>query len=96
MAEQPKPVISFVVPYHQQLIAIPFEEHGELFVLYSTDPAEARAEIARRCPRDARHLAGAWKAIDPDLDWDTMADELDRIRHESTPTPPIDLDELDL
>jgi len=25
-----------------------------------------------------------------DLDWEAWADELDRIRHESPPTPPID------
>jgi hypothetical protein len=78
------------------LIAIPFEENGELFVIYFTDAAEARAAMAKRRPGDGRHLAGAWKDIDKDLDWDTLADELDRIRHESTPTPPIDLDELDL
>ena len=33
-------------------------------------------------------LAGSWS----DLDWDDMIRQLDRIRHESTPTPPIDLD----
>ena len=30
-------------------------------------------------------LAGAWS----DLDWDEAEKELDRIRHESNPTPPI-------
>jgi hypothetical protein len=30
-------------------------------------------------------LAGAWS----DLDWDEAAEELDRIRHASQPTPPI-------
>jgi len=33
-------------------------------------------------------LAGAWG----ERDWDEVEQELDRIRHESTPTPPIDLD----
>jgi hypothetical protein len=37
---------------------------------------------------NALALAGAWR----DLDWDEAMKELDRIRHESTPTPPIDLD----
>jgi hypothetical protein len=32
-------------------------------------------------------LAGSWS----DLDWDTMEEELDRIRHESKPTPPFRL-----
>jgi hypothetical protein len=88
MTEQPKPVTSFVVAYNQPLIAIPFEENGELFVLYCTDPAEAAAEISRRGLRNGRQLAGAWK----DLDWEEAADALDRIRHGSKPTPPIDLD----
>ena len=35
---------------------------------------------------EARSLAGAWS----DLDWEEMVDELDRIRHANTPTPPID------
>ena len=34
--------------------------------------------------------AGAWSH----LDWEEALDELDRIRHESVPPPPIDLDNL--
>lgn len=30
---------------------------------------------------------GAWA----DLDWDEATAELDRIRHQTTPTPPLDL-----
>jgi len=33
-------------------------------------------------------LAGAWK----DLDFNDMLEQLDKIRHESKPTPPLDLD----
>jgi PHD/YefM family antitoxin component YafN of YafNO toxin-antitoxin module len=33
-------------------------------------------------------LAGSWKA----LDFDDMLEQLDRIRHESKPTPPFTLD----
>jgi uncharacterized protein (DUF433 family) len=33
-------------------------------------------------------LAGAWG----ERDWNEVEQELDRIRHESTPTPPIELD----
>jgi hypothetical protein len=33
-------------------------------------------------------VIGAWE----DLDWEEFSTELDRIRHESRPTPPIDLD----
>jgi hypothetical protein len=37
--------------------------------------------------RDALGVIGAWE----DLDWDEMVASLDRIRHESVPTPPIEL-----
>ncbi len=33
-------------------------------------------------------LAGSWK----DLDFDDMIEQLDRIRHQSKPTPPLKLD----
>lgn len=40
---------------------------------------------------EALALAGAWS----DLDWDDMVEALDRIHHDSKPTPPIvDLDDL--
>ena len=38
--------------------------------------------------RSALDLIGAWR----DIPWDEMEAELDRIRHESPPTPPIDAD----
>jgi hypothetical protein len=37
---------------------------------------------------DALALAGAWK----DIPSDDMEERLDRIRHQSTPTPPLSLD----
>lgn len=37
--------------------------------------------------RAALEAIGAWA----DLDWDAAAEELDQIRHQSTPTPPLDL-----
>jgi uncharacterized protein (DUF433 family) len=42
----------------------------------------------RTSVKDALALAGAWA----DLPSDRMEEELDRIRHESTPTAPIELD----
>lgn len=48
----------------------------------------ARSDDLRDVTADALDLVGAWS----DLDIDEMADALDRIRHESKPTPPIDLD----
>ena len=45
-------------------------------------------EVLRARVRQARDLAGAWQ----DLDWDEALEELECIRHESRPTPPITLD----
>jgi hypothetical protein len=78
---------SFDVPSGHPLIGIPVEENGHEVVRYFTDETEADKAFGSRKRRDVRHLAGVWK----DLDWDAAADELDRIRHESKPTPPIDL-----
>ena len=86
MAEHLTPT-SFAVADGQPLIGVPLEEGGQQVVRYFADEAEADKALAARQQRDVRHLAGVWQ----DLDWDAAADELDRIRHESTPTPPIDL-----
>jgi len=84
---------SFPVANSQPLIAVPLEEHGRQVVRYFVDEETADRELAeRRRERGVRTLAGAWTRIDPALDWDELADELDRIRHDSRPTPPIDLD----
>lgn len=61
-------------------------------VRYFTDEAAADKALAEKRPRDGRHLFGAWKEIDPDIEWAEVAEQLDRIRHESKPTPPIDFD----
>ncbi len=47
---------------------------------------EAVADTGSIETESARALAGAWS----DLDWEEALDELDRIRKESEPTPPID------
>ena len=41
----------------------------------------------RQAMQQALSLAGSWD----DLDWDEMEAALDRIRHDSPPTPPITL-----
>lgn len=54
-------------------------------------PAEAagkqKQEKARTSVKEALALAGAWA----DLPSENMEEELDRIRHESKPTPPLKL-----
>jgi hypothetical protein len=42
----------------------------------------------RKAIQETLSLAGSWK----DLDFDDMIEQLDRIRHESKPTPPLELD----
>lgn len=69
----------------QPLIAIPLVEDGEEVTYYFADEQAASEFMARR-GSDARALAGAWS----DLEWDETIEALDRIRHESKPTPPID------
>ena len=46
------------------------------------------AKAKSQAVKEAFALAGAWK----DLPSDQMEEELDRIRHQSKPTPPIELD----
>ncbi|MGH2351664.1 MAG: hypothetical protein ACRDJN_08625 [Chloroflexota bacterium] len=72
----------------QPLIGVLVWEDGREVVRYFADEADADATITDDAVQDALNLAGAWS----DLDWEEMATALDRIRHESKPTPPIDLD----
>jgi len=74
------------------LIGIPFEEQGQEVVRYfareeEADQAVADQAVADQEVQDALSLAGAWSH----LDWDDMLETLDQIRHESKPTPPIEL-----
>jgi len=72
----------------QPLIGILAEENGQRVVRYSagspvaTDGADADARLGA-----ALSVIGAWS----DLDWEDFSTELDRIRHESQPTPPIEV-----
>ena len=72
------------------LIGVVVEADGRQVVRYSTEstsrdhadePDEDEALAA------ALAVVGAWR----DLDWDEFSTALDRLRHESVPTPPIEL-----
>jgi hypothetical protein len=78
---------SLLVQGNQPLIGIPFEENGQEVVRYFAREEEADQAVADQDVQDAMSLAGAWSH----LDWDDMVETLDRIRHESKPTPPIEL-----
>lgn len=69
----------------QPLIAVIFEEGGQEVVRYFTDESEVDAALPQDAIQRALSLAGAWS----DLDWEEAEEELDRIRHQSQPTPPI-------
>ena len=80
-----EPARYLVAERDQPLIAIPVDEDGRELT-YDFVDEEAVDEVLPSSVQDALSLAGAWS----DLNWDEMIDALDRIRHESKPTPPID------
>jgi hypothetical protein len=87
MAEQAPPIPEEAVLVDQPLIGIIFEEDGREVVRYFADEESADAAVGDRALAEALAAIGSWS----DLDWEEMVEALDRIRHESTPTPPIEL-----
>ncbi len=81
---------SLVVRADQPLIGIPAEEEGQEITRYFVDDEEADGAVGQDGVQRALSAVGAWSH----LDWDEAERELDRIRHESAPTPPVDLDDL--
>jgi hypothetical protein len=72
---------------HSPLIGIIVEENGQEVVRYFTEERAADAAVSGNATQKALEVIGAWS----DLDWDETVAALDRIRHESKPTPPIKL-----
>jgi hypothetical protein len=74
----------------QPLIGVPTGEGADEGVRYFTSEAEADRFLSRNQEnvKIALSAIGGWS----DLDFDEMLDSLDRIRHQSKPTPPIDQD----
>lgn len=78
---------SFTIRADQPLVGVIVQQNGTEMVRYTAgEPTQDRPTRQRSIQR-ALDLAGAWS----DLDFDEMIDSLDRIRHESKPTPPVDL-----
>ena len=69
----------------QPLIGVMTEEQGIEVVRYFTQEQEADRVLVEDTTQAALALAGVWS----DLAWDELAQALDRIRHESQPTPPL-------
>lgn len=76
---------SWLVPIDSPLIGVIKEENGREVVRYFTDEEAADAAQAEDTLRAALGVVGAWS----DLGWNEVQVALDRIRHESKPTPPI-------
>jgi hypothetical protein len=76
----------------QPLIGIPTTEGAEEVVQYFTSEEDADRALApdRAGVERALSLIGAWQHLDAE-DGPDMLDELDRIRHQSQPSPPLDL-----
>ncbi len=75
-----------VVADDQPLIGVIERQNGRDVVRYFADEEAADGAIPRSATQAALAVIGAWS----DLDWDETIKALDRIRHESKPTPPID------
>ncbi len=71
----------------EPIISIPDRDDPTNWRHFYTEEA-ADAYAGREGIERALALAGAWS----DLDLDETLDALDRIRHESVPTPPIEFD----
>ena len=84
---QPQRPRSITVRADQPLVGVIVQEDGTEMVRYTMGEPASDRQARRQSIQRALNLAGAWS----DLDFDEMLDELDRIRHESQPTPPVDL-----
>ena len=85
MAAEPEP--SITARADQPLIGVLASEHDADTVIYFTTEDEADLPGSDDAVQDALSLAGAWS----DVPWEEIEAGLDRIRHESEPTPPIEL-----
>lgn len=87
MAQRVSSHPSLAAAAEQPLIGLVLEEDGRQVVRYFADEAAADAAVADRALARALAAIGSWS----DLDWEETVEALDRIRHESTPTPPVEL-----
>ena len=76
----------------QPLIGIPVQEGREEVVRYFTSDEDVDRALSEDTMNVQRALSaiGAWAYLD-DEDGPDILDELDRVRHESKPTPPFEL-----
>ena len=84
------PERSLTTQVHEPLVAVVVEEDGREVVRYVVDDGSDAPSQPSADAQAALAAIGAWS----DLDWDELADDLDRIRHASPPTPPVAPDDV--
>lgn len=84
---QPARGLGFLVRSDQPLIGVPLQENGHEVIRYFADEDAADAAVPDSATQEALSAIGAWS----DLDWEEMEEALYRIRHDTPPTPPIEL-----
>lgn len=87
MSEIPSPT-SLSVDGDRPLVGVPMRENGREVVRYFAEGPGEDTSLPPDVLRRARAAIGSWS----DMDWEETKAALDRIRHESEPTPPIDLE----
>ena len=89
MAAERLPHPSIATDSSRPLIGVFVDDDSDVVQYVAEDPS-APADSPSAGAQEALAVVGAWS----DLDWDELADSLDRIRHESRPTPPVDLGDV--
>lgn len=80
------PVPTLSVRADQALVAVPASENGhDVTLVFAEDDVDTQAD-ADQTLQAALAAIGSWS----DLDWEATITALERIRHESEPTPPIE------
>jgi hypothetical protein len=82
---------SFIVRADQPLVGVIVHQNGTEMVRYTAGEPVSDRPSRQRSIQHALDLAGAWS----DLAFDEIIDPLERIRHESKPTSPIDLSDFE-
>ena len=86
--QPPHQTASILARSDQPLIGIITEQDGQEMVHYFADEQAADAAASKDNVRRVLELIGAWRNL---MDWEDVERDLDRIRHESEPTPPVEL-----
>lgn len=77
----------FQVPEDQALIGVAIRQHGREITRFFADETEADAALAASSTDDALQLAGSWS----DLSWEDLAQGLDHLRHDTPPSPALEV-----